>query len=119
MVNYFGTTIKPFLTNRGIIINFSDGAKNALARPTFKKTWQNKENYCPVSILNALIQLFLSNFVSAYRKHYSANHALMPIGKKTSTRCLFKTSKTSSQDILQISKTCLKRKSERHLRKTS
>ena len=25
-------------------------------------------------ILNALIQLFLSNFVSAYRKHYSANH---------------------------------------------
>ena len=42
-----------------------------------------------------------------------------PIGKKTTTRCLFKTSKTSCQDILQTSKRCLKRKSERHLRKTS
>ena len=42
-----------------------------------------------------------------------------PVGKKTSTRCLTKTSKTSCQEILQMSKRCLKRKSERHLRKTS
>ena len=46
----------------------------------------------------------------------------LPAGKKTSTRCLkclTKTSKTSCQDIFQMSKRCLKRKSERHLRKTS
>ena len=42
-----------------------------------------------------------------------------PIGKKTSTRCLIKTSKTSCQDIFQMSKRCLKRKSGRDLRKTS
>ena len=42
-----------------------------------------------------------------------------PVGKKTSTRCLTKTSKTFCQDILQMSERCLKRKSERHLLKTS
>ena len=38
---------------------------------------------------------------------------------KMSSRCLTKTSKISCQDILQLSKKCLKHKSERHLRKTS
>ena len=45
----------------------------------------------------------------------------IPVGKMTSKRCLkdVKTSKTSYQDILQMSKKCLKRKSERHFCKTS
>ena len=71
---------------------FSDGAKSVLVRPIYrKKDRQNKENYRPVCILNGLskyyerfindsmlpiIQTFLSNFVPAYRKHYSANHVL-------------------------------------------
>ena len=70
---------------------FSDWA-NTLIRPIYKKKdRQNKENYRPVSILNgfskvyerfkltvcSLIQTSLSNFVSAYRKHYSANHVLI------------------------------------------
>ena len=74
---------------------FSDGAKNALVRPIYKKKdRQNKGNYCPVNILNRfsklyerfinesmihIIQTFLSNFVSTYRKHYSTNHALISL----------------------------------------
>ena len=61
---------------------FSDGAK---------------ENYCPVSVLNgfskvyerfindsmlSIIQTFLSNIVSACRKHYNANHVLIENWKK-------------------------------------
>ena len=62
---------------------FSDGAKNALVRPIYKKKdRQNKDHYRPVSILNGfskvyerfindsmlpIIETFLSN-VSAYRK---------------------------------------------------
>ena len=70
---------------------FSDGAKNALVRLTYKKKdRQNKEINCPVGILNGsskaykfkndsmlpIMQTFLSNFVSGYRKHNSANHVL-------------------------------------------
>ena len=74
---------------------FSDGAKNALVRPIYKKKdRQNKENYRPVNILNRfsklyerfinesmipIIQTFLSNFVSTYRKHYSTNHVLISL----------------------------------------
>ena len=73
--------------------HFSGGAKNALVRRIYKKKdKQNKENYRPVSILNGfpkvyetfidyttlpITQSFLSNFVSAYRKDYSANHVLI------------------------------------------
>ena len=71
---------------------FSDGAQNALVRPIYKKKGrQNKENYRPVSILNGfsnvygevhndsmlpVIQILLSNFVSACTKHYSARNVL-------------------------------------------
>ena len=74
---------------------FSDRAKNALVRPIYKKEdRQNKEIYCPVTILNGfskvyetfitdimlpIIQTILSNFSSAYRKHYSANHVLISL----------------------------------------
>ena len=74
---------------------FLDGAKNALVRPIYKKKdRQNKENYRPVSILNGfskvyerfindsmlpIIQTFLSNFVSAYRKHYRTSHVLISL----------------------------------------
>ena len=74
---------------------FSDGAKNALVRPIYKKKdRQNKENYRPVNILNRfsklyerfinesmipITQTFLLNFVSAYRKHYSTNHVLISL----------------------------------------
>ena len=74
---------------------FSDGAKNALVRPIYKKKdRQNKENYRPVSILNGfpkvyerfindsilpIIQIFLSNFASAYKKHCSTNHVLISL----------------------------------------
>ena len=76
-------------------ILFSTGEKNALARPiNKKKDRQNKENYRPVSILNGfpkvcerfindsmlpIIQIFLSIFISAYRKRYSANHVLISL----------------------------------------
>ena len=59
--------------------------------------------------------LFFKKGVIKYFPKFIGN----PADKKTSTRCLTKTSKKSCQDILQISKRCLKRKSERHLRKTS
>ena len=74
---------------------FSDGAKNALVRPIDNnKDKQNMENYRPVSILNGfskfyegfindstlpIVQTFLSNFISAYRKHYSANPVLISL----------------------------------------
>ena len=72
---------------------FSDVAKNALVSPIYeKKDRQNKENHCPVNILNGFSKVyerfindsmlpirhtFLSNFVSTYRKHYSENHDLL------------------------------------------
>ena len=55
------------------------------------KDRQNKEDYHPVSILNgfyeifindsmfSIIQTFLSNFFSTYRKHYSRNHVLISL----------------------------------------
>ena len=74
---------------------FSDGAKNALVRPIDNnKDKQNMENYRPVSILNGfskfyegfindsmlpIVQTFLSNFISAYRKHCSANPVLISL----------------------------------------
>ena len=73
----------------------SDGANNALIRTIYKKRdRENKENYHPVSILNGfskvyerfindsmllIIKTFLSNFVLASRKHYSANHVLITL----------------------------------------
>ena len=73
---------------------FSDGAKNALVRPICKKKARRNKEHRPVSILNGfskiyerfingsmlhLTQTFLSNFVSAYGKHYSANHVLISL----------------------------------------
>ena len=89
--------VDKYLTN---IINheisrfyFSDGTKNALVRRIYKKKdRQDKENYRPVNILNGfskdyerftndsrlpIIQTFLSNFVSAFQKHYSLSHVLV------------------------------------------
>ena len=90
---------------------FSDGAKNALVRPIHKnKGRQDKGNYRPVSILNGfskayekfindstlpIIQTYLSNFVSDYRKQCIANYVLKVLqstGKRTSTitkQCCF------------------------------
>ena len=59
--------------------------------------------------------LFCKKGVIKYFPKFIGN----PVDKETSTRCLTKTNNTSCQDILQISKRCLKGKSERHLRKTS
>ena len=81
------------IKNHGILKSyFSDGTTNALVRPTYKKkNRQNKENCRSVSILNGfsivyerfindimlhVIQTFPSNFISAYREYYSANHVL-------------------------------------------
>ena len=69
-----------------------------------------------------LIETFLNEniavlWVGEYRMFF-----IFPVGKKTSTRCpkdVLKTSKTSFEDILQMPKRCLKRKSESHLRKIS
>ena len=72
---------------------FSDEEKTAPVRPIYeKKDRENKENYRPVSIFNGfsklcerfismlhIIQTFLSNFVSAYRKHDIANYKLISL----------------------------------------
>ena len=74
--------------------SFLDSAKIASIRPIFNKGEGTEiGNYRPVSILNCfskihqrflhnqiasfLINKFLSDFISAYRKGYSANHALI------------------------------------------
>ena len=90
IIDYYLTTIINDDLSRS---SFSEGAKEALVHPIFKKKdRKNKENYRPVSILNGfskvyerfindsmlpIIQNFLSDFVSAYRKHYSSNHILI------------------------------------------
>ena len=73
--------------------SFSEDAKTASVRPIFKKKERDKiENYRPVSILNCFskiyekflleafkpfIDTFLSEYIAAYREHYSSNHVLI------------------------------------------
>ena len=89
--------INSYLTN---IINsdllkdsFSGDGKTASVRPIFKKKECDKiENYRPVSIQNCFskiyekflleafkpfIDTFLSEYIAAYREHYSSNHVLI------------------------------------------
>ena len=72
---------------------FSESAKIAHVTPLFKsKIRTNKINYRPVSILSVFSKIYerfiqevltpfidnlLSEFISAYRKHYSCNHVLI------------------------------------------
>ena len=73
--------------------SFSEGTKIASVRPIFKKNEREKvENYRPVSILNCFsksyeknileqfklfLNDFLSQFMGAYKVHYSSNHVLI------------------------------------------
>ena len=73
--------------------NYSENAKTANVKPVFKKDDRTKiKNYTPVSLLNIFSKIyerclhesltpfvnsFLSEFISAYRKTYSANHVLI------------------------------------------
>ena len=73
--------------------SFSEDAKTASVRPIFKKKEHDKiENYRPVRILNCFskiyekflleafktfIDTFLSEYIAAYREHYSSNHVLI------------------------------------------
>ena len=94
-VNAVDTYLTSIINHDISLSYFLDGANNALVRPIYKKKdRQNKENYRPVSILNGfskvyerfindsmlpIIQTFLSNFVSVYRKYYSSNHVLISL----------------------------------------
>ena len=93
--NVVDKSLTSIINNDTLRSYFSDGAKNDLVRPIYKKKdRQNKENYRPVNILNRfsklyerfinesmipIIQTILSNFVSTYRKHYSTNHVLISL----------------------------------------
>ena len=73
--------------------HFSNTEKIACITPAFKKDDRyKKENYRPISVLNAFSKIFerflldqmvpyleniLSVFISAYRKHYSCQHVLL------------------------------------------
>ena len=75
--------------------SFSDSAKIASVRPTFKIGERTKiGNYRPVSILNCFPKIYkrflhkqipsfsnnvLSDFIYAYRKGYSTNHVLIRV----------------------------------------
>ena len=82
------------IINNDISLNkYSKYAKTATVRPIFKKDDRTKiKNYRPVSLLNIFskiyerflhenltnyVDAFLSKFISAYRKSYSSNHALI------------------------------------------
>ena len=82
------------LINNGLSRNlFFDSAKVASVRPIFTKGDKtNTKNYRPVSLPNCLSKIYvkflnenllhfinhsLSDFMSAYRKRYSTNHALI------------------------------------------
>ena len=87
---------KPFMhvVNSGIHSHtFPDCAKVAVVTPVFKKdNRHNKQNFRPISVLNTFSKVFenylfdqlntyfesiLSQFVSAYRKHFSTQHVLL------------------------------------------
>ena len=77
---------------------FPSVEKVACVTPAFKKTDRlNKENYKPISVLNAfskVLERFLASpmipyfsnifsvFLSAYRKHYSCQHVLLRMTEK-------------------------------------
>ena len=81
--------------------SFSDSPKLASVRPIFKKGERTEiGNYRPVSILNCFSKIhekflhnqiasfskeFLSDFISAYRKGYSANHVLLRLIENVKT----------------------------------
>ena len=82
------------IINNDISLNkYSKHAKTATVRPIFKKDDRtNIKNYRPVSLLNIFskiyerflhenltnyVEIFLSKFISAYRKSYSSNHLLI------------------------------------------
>ena len=83
------------LINKTMIkcLHFPNTEKIACITPSFKKDdRQKKENYQPISVLNAFSKIFerflldqmvpyleniLSVFISAYRKHYSCQHILL------------------------------------------
>ena len=86
------------ITNKDIDLNcYSENGKIANVRPIFKKDERTKvKNYRPVSFLNIFSKIyerfiyenltpfvnsFLSEFISAYRKTYSANHVLIRLIK--------------------------------------
>ena len=74
-------------------LHFPNTEKIACITPAFKKDDRHKkENYRPISVLNAFLKLFerflldqmvpyleniLSVFISAFRKHYSCQHVLL------------------------------------------
>ena len=87
---------KPFMhvVNSGIHSHtFPDSAKVAVVTPVFKKdNRHNKQNFRPISVLNTCSKVFLkylfdqlstyfepilSQFVSAYGKHFSTQHVLL------------------------------------------
>ena len=87
---------KPFMhvVNSGIHSHtFLDSAKVAVVTPVFKKdNRHNKQNFRPISVLNTCSKVFekylfdqlstyfepiLSQFVSAYRKHFITQHVLL------------------------------------------
>ena len=82
------------IINNNLLRNsFSGSTKIASVRPVFKKGERTEiGNYRPVSILNCFSKIyerflhnqiasfsnkFLSDFISAYRKGYSASHVLI------------------------------------------
>ena len=84
----------PNIINNDISLNkYSKLAKTATARSIFKRDDRtNIKNYRPVSSLNIFskiherfqhenlinyVEIFLSKFISTYRKSYSSNHALI------------------------------------------
>ena len=92
---------KPFMhvVNSGIHSHtFPDCAKVAVVTPVFKKdNRHNKQNFRPISVLNTFSKVFenylfdqlntyfesiLSQFVSAYRKHFSTQHVLLRLIKE-------------------------------------
>ena len=82
------------IINKDIDLNcYSENAKIADVRPIFKKDERTEvKNYRLVSLLNIFSKiykrfftflLFLSEFISAYRKTYTTNHVLIENWKKS------------------------------------
>ena len=88
--------------NKGILQGtFPSSMKLAVVSPVYKKKDPfNKENYRPISVLTALSKVFekaielqlspflninFSNFLCAYRKHFSSQHALIRLKEEWKT----------------------------------